>query len=226
MGKSAFNQWKEDITAQYQKLQRYPTDISETVILSGKVYTISLGKGELAILWDDCKYPLSELRGDYYKHKEPLAAVLESITARVTEFVVDSEFLMDAVVQDMMPDVVMKRLKGERAEGDSGELMKAKAFTLMTELTQEIETGVRDTFGQLEITLAEIDSYNLEIEKAARGFTLHYGELLATNTMTLHSGDSVETAFSFVKNHERIQTIIREFLKAAKTIQSIQKANK
>ena len=80
MAKSGFNTWREAVIAQYTKLQRYPTEITEVMTLDGEVFTVKLDKGNLGM---DAR----SLKNHFTAHKEEFAVVLEFLTARVGAYV-------------------------------------------------------------------------------------------------------------------------------------------
>lgn len=170
-----FNKWLASVQKEYMKVRQNPIyKISESICVDNHSINITLGK-DIEIAIDDVSCTWRELRPLYSPHKEEFDALLESIIEQNLELAESAQILLQAVGDEMVPDLTLKRLAGES-------------------LTNEESSGVLMVKALTEKKLNELGSIFQKIPKVMEGFTLHLTVL--DKTMELTYGYGLELNWS------------------------------
>lgn len=219
-----FSEWNTELDKQQGKVGRVGlTNITETITASNSVISITIGK-DYRIEIDGTQHGARFLRTLYTKNKEEFDSLLASLTKQADEMADAMDILLETVTDEMIPETVLARMKGEQVSGDSVDMLKAKVTKGLTELGnifrktgkvfQEFRIELGSVGHMLDLRLQDRGSY-----KEYRlywgnnsGFVIGYG-----NHITTYTGGP-DQCLSFLNNYDAIKARLATFCKQIREI--------
>lgn len=169
-----FNEWWAAIQRESIKVKQNPIyQVSESICVDALTrgesasINITLDKDGIGIdINGNTDLTYRDLRPLYSPHKEEFDALLESIIEQNRELAESAQVLLQAVGDEMIPDLTLKRLAGESLTNEeSGGVLMVKALTKKK----------LDELGELFWKIPEVmETYTLSIEIQGKSLTLSH----------------------------------------------------
>jgi hypothetical protein len=210
-----FSEWQTKLQAQWMKVQAVPlAEISETMNVNDHSYTITLAK-QLTCEIDGTDLPIRLLRTEYTNAKEEFDDLLEAITKTADTVAHATATIMDAMTENQIPGLVMRRLKGEHIEANGVEMVKESAQKVANAICVLIRERTAWAFQDFSIELKSVADRDLTVRLMSGSASFSWGKDIPI------SYDNIPEDLFFIANAKLIEERVCEFGKALEPLRGI-----